>query len=642
MTLGRMSGAVRRKGGRSRALKTAVAIAAAGSLTALAACSSSSSNSGSTIVSVAGAYGSLPAESGTPHAGTLTVGQPTGIIPWILPIVTAAANSIYTVYNFDYLMYRPLYWFGDGTAVAEDKSESIASDPVWSNGDKTVSVTLKSNYKWSNGQPITSKDILFWYDVLKAGVAESPANWGVYVPGKGLPDDVSSVTTPSSSTIVFNLKTAVNPIWFFEDQLQYIQPMPSTVWSVDAAGGKTLDFTNPANAKKIFDYLTAQSKSVSTYASNPLWQVVSGPYKLTSYNTTSNNYTFAPNTTYGGPHASPMSKLSIESFASDASEYNAIKAGAVDVGYIPTDDVTAANTLKSNYSLFGYEEYGWQGAFYNFKDTTGNFNKIISQLYVRQALQELVDQQGMIKAYLHGAGGGDYGTVGKYPATNYTPADDLTNQYPYSPTNAANLLKSHGWSVVPGGTDTCQRPGTASNECGAGIPAGTKLAFSFDYASGIALGQEESTEYASVAKSIGIELTLAVQSFSTLTGTYNDVSVPNNDSKWAFNYFGGETSNYYPTTFGLFNSTGSGNIGGYSDPTADSLINATVSSSNPNAVSNEMSYLAKDLPVLFFPNPDWAGEGGLIAINKAISGPPASFEEYAEYWLAPELWYFKS
>ena len=37
---------------------------------------------------------------------------------------------------------------------------------------------------------------------------------------------------------------------------------------------------------KIFNFLTAQAKSLSTYATNPLWQVVDGPYKLTAYNPT--------------------------------------------------------------------------------------------------------------------------------------------------------------------------------------------------------------------------------------------------------------------------------------------------------------------------------------------------------------------
>jgi peptide/nickel transport system substrate-binding protein len=629
--------------GRRLARMVAV-IATTVGLAALAACSSSSGGHGGTLsgISGGGLYGTVPAATGTAHAGTIKFGQPTGIVPWILPIQTVASNSIYTTYNFDYQMYRPLYWFGDGTTVAENKPESIADDPVWSNGDKTVSVTLKSNYKWSNGQPITSKDVEFWYDLTKAAVAESAANWAIYVPGEGLPDEVASVSTPSSSTIVFNLKKAVNPTWFFEEELQSLQPMPSSAWSIDATGGKTLDFTVPANATKIYNYLSNESKSVSTYASNPLWQIVDGPYKLTTFNSTSDDYDFAPNPAYGGPRATPASSLDVISYASDAAEYNALKAGALDVGYIPSEDVADAKSLSSSYSIFGYPGYGWQGAFYNFKDTTGDFGKVISQLYVRQALQHLVNQQGIIDAYLHGAGGVDYGTVGQYPPTKYTPSDDLSNLYPYSTTDAMNLLKSHGWKVVPGGTDTCAKPGTAANECGTGIPAGTKLAFNFLYPSSVTYNQQVATELTSVAKSVGIDLTLQSETFADLTSNYDDVANPSFDNKWAVNFFGGETDNFYPTTFGLFNATGSANFGEYSDPTANSLVNASVNSTSPAAVENELSYLAKDLPVWFVPNPDWAGSPGPLAVSKSVSGPPASFEEYAEYWLAPELWYLKS
>jgi peptide/nickel transport system substrate-binding protein len=34
---------------------------------------------------------------------------------------------------------------------------------------------------------------------------------------------------------------------------------------------------------------------------------------------------------------------------------------------------------------------------------------------------------------------------------------------------------------VPNGTDTCAKPGTGPGQCGAGIPAGTKLAFNLIY-----------------------------------------------------------------------------------------------------------------------------------------------------------------
>ena len=89
---------------------------------------------------------------------------------------------------------------------------SLADAPKWSNGNKTVTITLKSDYKWSDGKPITSQDVLFWIDMMKAAIKESPANWANYTPGLGIPDQLASTTTPNSKTLVINLKTAVQPV----------------------------------------------------------------------------------------------------------------------------------------------------------------------------------------------------------------------------------------------------------------------------------------------------------------------------------------------------------------------------------------------------------------------------------------------
>jgi len=321
---------------------------------------SSSSTSGSTL---AGSFGSVPAEAtGTQTAGTITVAAPPNSAPtWILPLVTGAANSVFTVPEFDYNQFRPLYWFTNGTQPKEDPAMSLADDPVWSNGDTTVSFTLKSNYKWSDGTPVTSQDVLFWWYQLKAALKESPANWAYYTPNLGIPDQVSSITATSASTITMHLKTAVNPTWFLEDAVGVIQPMPAQIWDVDAAGGKPITdwATNPADATKIYNYLSGQSKSVSTYATNPLWQTVDGPFKLASFNATSGAFTFAPNKTYGGPHATTESTIEFVPFTSDAAEFNAVKAGTVDVGYLPLTDVPQSNSITSSYNEFGYGDWGW-------------------------------------------------------------------------------------------------------------------------------------------------------------------------------------------------------------------------------------------------------------------------------------------
>jgi peptide/nickel transport system substrate-binding protein len=606
---------------------------------------SSSSSSTGTSAALPGAFGSVPAEAaGTEHAGTITVAASPGTAPtWILPLVTGTAVSVFTVTEFDYQMYRPLYWLVNGVEPTETPSMSLASDPVWSDGDKTVSVTLKPNYKWSNGDPLTSQDVLFWYAMMKAAIKESPANWAYYTPGLGIPDAVASISASSASTFTLHLKTAVNPTWFWQNQLGAIQPMPSKIWDVDSTGGKPITdwATNPADATKIYNYLAAASKSLSTYASNPLWQVVDGPYKLTSLTASTGAYTMTPNPAYGGPHATVVSTWQSVPFTSDAAEFDALKDGSVDVGYLPLPDLPQSSTISSTYNEFGYPDFGWSYVAYNFKDTTGDYNNIIDKLYIRQALAHLEDEPGYIKAFFYGAGGQAFGPVPSLPKSPYTPSNAATNPYPFSTAEAAALLKANGWTVVPNGTDTCAKPGTGAGECGAGIPAGTKLAWNVVYTTSPTVIPEQVQDWASDAKQVGITMNLSSSNFDYMIANYNDPSAPKTINKWAMEDFGGFTDSTYPTTFGVFNSTGSDNIGGYDDPQGDKLITASISGSNPAAVSSEAAYLTTQQPGLFQPLPDDAfGTAAIVAWSKSLSGTPGSFEGLTQPVWNPEYWFF--
>jgi peptide/nickel transport system substrate-binding protein len=622
--------------------------------TALAGCSGSSSSGGTTTSpsssasasgGLTGQFGNIPAEaSGAETSGTITVAAPPNSAPtWILPLVTAAANSVYDVFEFDQQMYRPLYWLVNGVEPKENAAVSLASDPVWSNGDQTVSFTLNSTAKWSDGKPLTSQDVLFWYSMLKAALKESPANWAAYTPGLGIPDEVASVSAPNASTVTMKLTKPVNPTWFFENMLGDIQPMPSQDWDIDATGGKPVTdwATNPADAAKIYNYLAAASKSLSTYASNPLWQVVDGPYKLSSFTASTGAYTMVPNTTYDGPHATTESDFQSVPFTSDASEFNALKAGTVDVGYVPLNDVPQVGSVSSNYNEFGYPDFGWSFVVYNFKDTTGDFNNIIDKLYIRQALAHLEDQPGYVKAFFYGAGGQGFGPVPELPQSPFTPSNASTNPYPYSPTDAAAILKANGWTVVPNGTDTCAKPGTGAGECGAGITAGQKLAWSVVYGTDPTIIGEQVQDWASEAKTVGITMNLSTSNFDYMIANDNDPASPKTENNWAMEDFGGETNSTYPTTFGVFNSTGSGNLGGYDDPQADKLITASVSSSDPSAVTAEAEYLTTQQPSLFQPGPDDAlGTAGIVVWKKSVSGPAQSIQGLSQASYNPADWFF--
>jgi peptide/nickel transport system substrate-binding protein len=197
-------GRVRRRWRRGLGVSAAVI---AGSIV-LAACGGSSSNSGGTkgVSSTHGLYGALPASAGSPTSGgTLTFAQLQGSTPtYIMPIVPAADESVYVVDFFQDEMYEPLFSSPVSSTPSIDFGLSIADKPVFSNGDKTVTINMKKGYTWSNGAPVDANDVVFNIDLIKAAVKESAANFGAYTPGL-FPDNVSSVTATSKYQVTLTV-----------------------------------------------------------------------------------------------------------------------------------------------------------------------------------------------------------------------------------------------------------------------------------------------------------------------------------------------------------------------------------------------------------------------------------------------------
>src|SRR5258708_40237196 len=94
-------------------------------VTALAACSKSSNNN--VAPTIKGAFGSVPAQTGTPHAGTITVAQQPGATPtWIFPVTPGANGSVYTAYSVQYHMGRPTNFFPNGYNQIATTAISVA------------------------------------------------------------------------------------------------------------------------------------------------------------------------------------------------------------------------------------------------------------------------------------------------------------------------------------------------------------------------------------------------------------------------------------------------------------------------------------------------------------------------------------
>jgi len=609
----------------------------------LAACGTGSSTAPTSTTpsnkSESGGFGTLPGPAGTrTHGGIVSIAEFPGAGPtYTFPVTPGADSSVYTAYQFQDLMWRYLWWAPLGDKPEIDYSQSIAKPPVFSNDNKTITITLKPTWKWSDGMPVTSTDVAFAIDLTEAAVKISPANDGNYTPGL-FPDFITSISTPNPTTVVLKINKTYNQSFLFLDQLETIIPLPAHAWSKTSANGPIVDFRKPANAKAIYQFLNAQSSEPATFASNPLWRVVDGPFKLKTFDPSTDANTLVVNPNYTGPVKPHIAGIDNVAFTSIPAEVNQLLTGNLTVGFVDFSDLPQVSTLESDgYKVWGYPDFGFNYVAYNFKDKMGDFDKIISQLYIRQAIAHLQDEPALIqsKGVFDGAAGQAYGPVPAIPKSPFAPPIALSNPYPFSILEASKLLSSHGWKVVPAGTTKCTRAGTGPNDCGAGIPAGTPLTWNLIYANSPANIGTQDEILASNAKQIGITINLSSKTFNYITSNLSDVDNPDNDNLWAMQDFGGYTNSLYPTTNELFNTTGSFNEGDYSDPVADRDISDSVSSLNNSAVTKEIAYITAQQPGLFQPNGDL-----VYAFKNTLAGPSASFADASQYQYSPEYWYF--
>ncbi len=616
-----------------------VALLATGALVLSACSSSSSGGKGAPSGASAYSYGKIPAPSSNiKPGGVLRVAEDTGADPnWIFPITPAANASVYTINQFQYLSWRTLYWSPKGANPEMDYARSMTDGkPTVSNGGKTFTIKLNGKYTWSNdGSKVSAQDVLFWFDLYKAAVKESPANSSNYTPGQ-FPDNVTSAKALDDQTIQFTFNKVYNPDWILGTQFNQIVPLPSKAWAKSSANGSILDYSKPANAKAIYDFLAKQSKSLSSYASNPLWQVVDGPYKIKTYNTSTGATDFVGNNKYSGEGKVNIPEVDMLAYTSPTAEFNDLQTGKLDFGYVKSDNLPQLGRLKAKGLVtYGLPDFGFGYMYFNFKDKTGGFDKAIGQLYVRQAFAHLQDEAAEIKGAFLGYAAPAYGPLGVAPKSPYTPKSALTNPFPFSVATSKKLLTQHGWKVVPNGTTTCQNPGTGANQCGAGVAKGQNLNFTLYYASTPKSTGLLVESFASNLRQIGVKANLKTDTFNNIIANEDDPSSPKTENQWGMADFGGFTENNYPSTNTLFNTGGTYNEGGFSDPKLDKLINNSMLSPNSDALMQEINEVDESLPAIFQPNED-----RIYAWNPKLSGATEAFAATTQFMLNPEDMYF--
>jgi len=605
-----------------RVIRTGAAVAAALTLAVTAAACTSSSGSSN------GSSGTQA--TGTPESGgTVTMQWIGGYPNFIFPLMPATNTDGYNE-NLQEPMWPMLVYSGDRGQSIVNPDESLYSAMSWTNNDQTITITLKP-WKWSDGTPITSRDFLFTYNLIES----MGQNWSGYLPGL-FPGDVKSVQAPSASTIVINLTRSYNPVFYTDNVLSAIPLLPQHAWDKESAAGPVGDYDETAaGAKAVVNFLQKEGSDIATFTTNPLWQVVDGPWKLAQF-TSSGTYAFAPNKNYSGPDKPHIAEMIDAQYTTADSAFNALRAGDVTIGTVPDDDYNQIPYLKSaGYSIQVLQVAAVAGIYPNWYAPDG-VGALLQQLYVRQAMEDLINRPQIVQQIYHGYADPGNGPVSMNYTTLTTPLEKAGGPYPYNPGKAVAVLKANGWQVNPGGVSTCVKPGTGSGECGAGIAAGAKLAFTLEYSAGDPDVDEMEAAIQTWEEQAGIKLTLKSEPFNTLVGTVgvcNAQSHPASSCGWQLVDFGYEPYGLYPAGSGDFNTDGLDNQGGYSNPEMDSLINQTEYSGNPAAFATYENFAADQLPQLYLPDPDYINAYKSDLVGVQPSNPFSADND-------PEVWYF--
>jgi peptide/nickel transport system substrate-binding protein len=252
-------------------------------------------------------------------------------------------NSSYNLLSVGFI-YEPLVYVNplqNGKTVP-----MLASSWSWGAGNKSLTFTIRSGVKWSDGTPLTAADVAFTFNLMKKyPTLDLTGVWSV----------LSSVTATGTSTVTMDFSSVAVPYFYYiADQTPIV---PQHIWSTIA---------NPATA--------TISKPVG-----------SGPYLMSKCSPS--NITYTANPHYWQPGLPKIHTLQYPAFTSNNTANDTLANGQAQWGaqYIP--DIAAFYTSKNaNYHY-------WFPPVLNVAMVPNLTNPLLSNVKVREAISYAINRQ---------------------------------------------------------------------------------------------------------------------------------------------------------------------------------------------------------------------------------------------------------
>ncbi len=366
-----------------------------------------------------------------------------------------SANANYGTLGF---IYEPLFYFDN---VSGKTFDLLGTNYSWSNGNKTVTVTLR-NTNWSDGKPFTSADVVFTFNMLKKyPAADTTGQW----------QQLASVKAAGPHKVVFTFKSTNVP---FASYTLNIPIVPQHQWA---------SLGDPSKA--------TMTSPIGT-----------GPYTLGSFS--AQDYKYVANDKYWGG-VPPIKTLDFPAYSGNNAGDMALASGKVDWAGMFLPNIQGIFVNKDTQHNHYYYPPGNVVMLYtNLKDP------ILSQLPVRQAMSLAIDRNKL-------ANEGEYGytkpasALGLILPNNQAwvdPALKSKVNLSYNPAQAMKVLEKAGYK---------------KNSQGIFAKNGKPLSFSLQVVAGWTDWDTDAGLIQQELKAVGINVNVEQEAFSAynnnLSGT---------------------------------------------------------------------------------------------------------------------------
>jgi peptide/nickel transport system substrate-binding protein len=304
---------------------------------------------------------------------------------------------------------------------------------VTSDGKMVATYKLRKDVKWADGTPFNSHDLLFSHTLAQ--------DRSIPIPDPTARDLMESATAPDEYTFAITWKQP----YYMADAL-----------------GPTLFWPLPAHLLEAdYQSMVVEKKDIQAFITKPFWiteYVGVGPFKLVDFKQGDEAVFDAVDAYFLG--RAKVDRIVVKQIIDPNTLFANILSGAIDLSTDNALPIENGVQLKQRWDA---EQGGtvwyatgptWFVAF-QFEPSTPEFNPVILDRNVRQALYHAIDRDTLAEAVLAGIQGraADALLSPDHPLHSFV-KDGWKQRYPYDPQRAAAMLNADGWRPGPDGVLT--------------------------------------------------------------------------------------------------------------------------------------------------------------------------------------------